>query len=274
MDEQPPPRYETTPSTWSNGFYATEPHQPTYRPPPPSAAPLDRGSLLDLGSPRRGRAAGESWQDDRADGRQRVVVAAAGLAALVLLAAGTIVSASLLHNDHNGATAPGSTSTRATPTVAPAASSRSPAQVAAGSIDVAITRSVAARRLIGPANTRTRACRATSADVKALNTAATTRSKLVTGLGGLDIHALSGGAAVVADLQKAWTYSARADLSYAAWARHHLSCSGHAATHGNTDWDRARHNDTLSSAAKARAVEHWNPLARRYHLAARVADAI
>jgi hypothetical protein len=273
-----PPHDQSASSSWSNGFYATEPHQPTYRPasPPNPAVEYDRGSLLDLGPPRPTQ--GGSADDDGADARPRALVAAAGLAVLVLLAAGTILAASLLHDDHHGASAAGSSASstaRAATSVSPApAGVRSPAQVVASSIDTAITRSVAARKLIGPANNRTGACRATTADVRALTSAAATRSNLVTGLAGLNAQALVGGAAVVADLRQAWTYSARADRAYAAWAGHHLSCSGHAATHGNADWDRAHHDDTLSSAAKARAVKHWNPLARRYHLAARAAGSI
>jgi hypothetical protein len=282
------------------GLYATEPHQPTYRPPQPPVE-VDRGSLLDLRPPRprtRRGAAGRSdaqYDDAQYDGAvydgalyddaddadgpggwPRAVVAAAGLAVLVLLAAATILAAFLLHDGrHHATAATGSTSaTAAQPTSPSPALPRSAARVAASWIDTAMTRSVAARKLIGPANTRTRACRATSADVTALNTAATTRAELVTGLRGLNVRALTGGAAVVADLRQAWTYSARADAAYATWARHHLSCSGHAATRGNNDWDRAHHNDALSSAAKARAVKHWNPLARRYHLAARAAGAI
>jgi hypothetical protein len=277
------------------GFYATEPHQPTYRPPQPPVE-VDRGSLLDLQPPRprarRGAADGNDAQyagavyddavyddavydDDGPGGWPRAVMAGAGLAVLVLLAAGTVLAASLLHDGRHHTTATRSTSATAARATSPSAAlPRSAARVAASWIDTALTRSVAARKLIGPANTRTRACRATSADVTALNTAATTRAELVTGLRGLNVRTLAGGAAVVADLRQAWTYSARADAAYATWARHHLSCSGHAATKGNTDWDRAHHNDALSSAAKARAVKHWNPLALRYHLAARAAGAI
>ncbi len=243
------------------GFYATEPHQPTYRP-PPAATQADQVSLLDL--PASHWRADGSGEDD-AGARPHAMLAVAVLAVLVLLAAGTILAASLLHEDRPDG--PGRTSLSGTAAV-------SPAQAAAVSIDTAIARSVVARKLTGAANARTQACRATASDVTALKSAAATRTQLATGLSDVDVRALAGGAAVVADLRQAWTYSARADMAYAAWTRHHLSCSGHAATNGNADWDRAHYNDTLSRVAKARAVRHWNPLARQYHLAARAAGAI
>ena len=223
-------------------------------------------------------------------------MAAAGLAALVLLAAGTVLAVSFLHRGHHGAaaaSAPRSTPalpvqfgpTTPTPTTLPTtassttastttASAGQPGQAAASTIDADIARSVAARTLIGPANAHTGACRATAADVAALDRAAGTRTDLVAALGRLDVHALPNGATVVSDLRTAWTFSARADLAYAAWARHHLACTGHAPTVGDADWERAHHNDLQSTAAKVVAVQDWNAVARRYHLSARAADKI
>ena len=133
---------------------------------------------------------------------------------------------------------------------------------------------MSARKLIGPANNRIAGCRASATDLRALQRAATIRSGLVTALGRLDIHALAGGAAAVARLRTAWTYSARADSAYAAWGAHHLGCTGHAKTAGDADWVRAQHNDALATATKTAAVTLWNPIARRYHLPTRTAGTI
>jgi hypothetical protein len=240
------------------GFYATEPHQPTYQTRLPTQDQSDGyGSLLDLRPPPL--ADGGRGRND-VEHRPRAV---AGLTALVLLAAGAVLAATSLHHDTvatTGASADPTAVRSAGPTRVVA---RSPGQIAASAIDAAMTRSEVARKLSGPAYARTRACRASTADVSALTSGATTRTGLVTGLGRVDVRALPGGAAVVAELGQAFTYSARADLAYAAWARNHLSCTGHATTSGSTDWERAHRDDAQAKAARARAVALWNPLARR-----------
>ena len=242
---------------------------------------IDDAGLLDL------RAA----PADRAP-RSRIVTAMLGLALLVLLAGTAILTVVVVTTHHHpkaaSTPAPSSTSPPTTgrtaartptkkpsPTPTKARSKPVPAgQVAARTISSDIAASVAARRLVGPATDNIRGCRATAVDVRQLNRAATTRSGLVTALGRLDVRGLPGGAAVVARLRAAWTYSARADHSYAAWGLHHLGCAASARTTGDPDWDRANQNDDLATAAKTKAAKLWNPIARRYHLPTRTAGTI
>ena len=217
--------------------------------------------------------------------QSRTVTAVIGLIVLVLLAGGTILVVSRLSTHHTSPTAastsaagsarPAATAPRAT--AAPSAARPRPApagRLAATTVSTDIATSVSARKLIGPANTHIADCRASAADVAALDRAATIRTGLVTDLGRLDVHALAGGTAVVSRLRTAWTYSARADSAYAAWGRHHLGCHGHAKTAGDRDWTRAQHNDALSTATKKDAVTLWNPIARRYHLPTRTSGTI
>ena len=219
--------------------------------------------------------------------QSRTVTAVIGLIVLVLLAGGTILVVSRLSTHHTSPTAastshpssaPFATTRSGSPTSTtpsrPTAQPTPAGQVAAATVSNDLATSVAARKLIGPANNHIADCRATAADVSALDRAATIRTGLVTDLGRLDVRGLAGGTAVVARLRAAWTYSARADSAYAAWGRHHLGCTGHAKTTGDADWTRAQHNDALSTANKKDAVTLWNPIARRYHLPTRTSGTI
>ncbi|WP_051940820.1 hypothetical protein [Phaeacidiphilus oryzae] len=109
---------------------------------------------------------------------------------------------------------------------------------------------------------------------EALGTAYQGRRRLIGRLEALDVSALPGGRASIADLQSAWQQSAGADQAFQAWARSAATTCSPNDTPQTGDFRTANQDSDNATAAKRRFVLSWNQIAAQYGLPSRTWDAI
>ena len=109
------------------------------------------------------------------------------------------------------------------------------------------------------------ACRGIGQAVRTFQTAAASRSRLAADARTLDVGTLAGAKGLLAELDRAWTISAKADRAFAAWGR-----SMHKTKKGcQSDRSALRRAGDLSTAShgpKQAAARAWRPIARKYGL--------
>ncbi|MFD8996028.1 hypothetical protein [Streptomyces abikoensis] len=153
-------------------------------------------------------------------------------------------------------------------TPSPSAKTDDPAAAQAKALDALLKDSNNSRDAVIRSVDATRNCKDLDKSAADLTAAAGERNALVTRLGQTPTDKLSNSAALTAQLTKAWQSSASADSHYAAWARQAKGKKGcvkdHALpTRDSADGDRASADAT---AAKKKAADLWNPIARQYGL--------
>ncbi|MDT0450716.1 hypothetical protein [Streptomyces hesseae] len=153
-------------------------------------------------------------------------------------------------------------------TPSPSAKTDDPAAAQAKALDALLKDSNNSRDAVIKAVDSTRSCKDLDKSAADLTAAAGDRNALVGRLGQTPTDKLSNSAALTAQLTKAWQSSASADSHYAAWARQAKDKKGcvkdHARpTRDSVDGDRASADAT---AAKKKAADLWNPIARQYGL--------
>ncbi|MDK1472560.1 hypothetical protein QNO07_03805 [Streptomyces sp. 549] len=113
-----------------------------------------------------------------------------------------------------------------------------------------------------------RKCENLGTAAKDLRDAADQRNDLVTRLGELDIAQLPDHRKLAAELTKAWKASAAADDHYADWAEQVDSPKGCRGGQARSTKAQARGNRASgeATAAKQKAADLWNPVARKYDL--------
>ncbi|MEV5506369.1 hypothetical protein [Streptomyces orinoci] len=143
-----------------------------------------------------------------------------------------------------------------------------PAQAQAQALDALLKDSGNSRDSVIKAVDATRSCKDLGKSAGDLRTAAGQRNDLVSRLQKTAIDKLPNNDQLAAQLTKAWQSSAAADNSYASWADHaggkHGCVKGHARpTKDAAAGDRASGEAT---AAKKKAADLWNPIAKKYGL--------
>ena len=158
----------------------------------------------------------------------------------------------------DGATGPSGT---ASPSVSPAALAQ------ARALHDLLTHSAADKKAIAVAASQLQGCRHLPRAIRAFQSAAASRQRLVTKAAGLQIGLLPGGGEAVASLSQALRAAADADDAYVAWgqARHRVgsSCRG-----GKALRAQAVQLSAASHAPKQAAADAWNVIAAQTGLPA------
>lgn len=217
--------------------------------PPPTAVPPGSPGPWPAGRP-----------SDRGSLRSRSVVVATGVAALVGAAAAAVVVTAL----HHGTTA------RTRPPVsrarAPVPTSPSSAELtAARSLDNLLVQNEQNRTSVQGATEQILSCGDVGAAVGQLRQRASFRAGLLRELADLDVSALPGSAALVADLRSAWQASITSDDAYAQWGADETpACTPNDVA--DAHFRAAQASDAAATAAKRAFVARWDAAAPVYGL--------
>ncbi len=194
--------------------------------------------------------------------------AAAGLGAGALLSGGGDDKKSDQQNTAVSSTAPDSGQSADGGKQEPAPKADDPALAQAKALDALLKDSNNSRDAVIKAVDSTRNCRDLDKSGNDLRDAAKQRDGLVTRLQQTPIDKLPDSAELSAQLTKAWQSSSSADSHYAAWAGQAGGKGGCVKgrpkpTGDSTAGDKASDDAT---AAKKKAADLWNPIAKKYHL--------
>ncbi|MCF2529478.1 hypothetical protein [Yinghuangia soli] len=211
---------------------------------------------------------------------RNVMVIGAVVAAVVLVVAALFASGALGGDDDKAKNAGGSGSPSGSPSGA--ASSAPPAQPAKTQVqqmDELLQVSAGSRAKVSQAVSEIQKCGdAITTAVQTLNDAAAQRDEQVANLDRLKVDQIDRGTELVDWLRKAWTASAAADRSLAAWGQE--NADGECA---EEDGKKAKSTDDKRAAdrasgdatrAKNEAVKIWNPVAGQAGLKSRTANDI
>ncbi|MEU5051261.1 hypothetical protein [Streptomyces sp. NPDC021096] len=159
----------------------------------------------------------------------------------------------------------------ATPSAAPSSAppkSADPAEAQAKALDALLKDSNNSRDSVIKAVDSTRQCKDLGKSASDLTAAAGQRNSLVTRLGQTPTDKLPNSSELTAQLTKAWQSSASADSHYAAWARQVDSKKGCVKGHARPSSDSVAGDraSNEATAAKKKAAELWNPIAKKYGL--------
>ncbi|MFI6587582.1 hypothetical protein [Embleya sp. NPDC050493] len=254
----------------SAGYAAPQPYTPHYAPPT---------------GPPHGPGPG-NHADPGPAGRSRTPLIAAGVGALVVVAAIGVFASGAFGDDEKsdtadkgaaaattGAPAKPGASAGATPgTTAPPAKADDGAAEQATAVDRLLQDGAGSRQTVSRAVQQIQKCEDPAAGAQSLTEAARQRDQQIAGLGKLTTDKLSGGTELVAGLRDAWAASAESDRELAAWGTEmaHGGCKGHHAE--NTDHKRAADRASgRATTAKNKVVGLWNPIATTYNLKKRTA---
>ncbi|MEY9969334.1 hypothetical protein ABIA33_007422 [Streptacidiphilus sp. MAP12-16] len=154
----------------------------------------------------------------------------------------------------------------------------SSAQAQAAAVDQLLGQAANSRQQVENAVTAVEQCAdspSVSSAQSVLIRAALDRQSLVAELGSLNVSQLQGGAPAMLTLSRAWSESAAADSAYARWAGAMADgrCTAGSSPH-TADWDEGLAESGKASADKNAFVVAWDPIAVRYNLPTRSADAI
>ncbi|MEU5426556.1 hypothetical protein AB0H73_13240 [Streptomyces olivoreticuli] len=192
--------------------------------------------------------------------------AAAGLGAGALLSGGGDDKKSDQQNTASSSPAPEQSADGGKQEPAPKADD--PALAQAKALDALLKDSNNSRDAVIKAVDSTRSCKDLDKSASDLRDAAKQRDGLVTRLQQTSVDKLPDSAELSAQLTKAWQSSSAADSHYAAWAGQAGGKGGCVKgrpkpTGDSTAGDKASDDAT---AAKKKAADLWNPIARKYHL--------
>ncbi|WP_406297151.1 hypothetical protein OG948_15685 [Embleya sp. NBC_00888] len=247
------------------GYAAQQPYSPQYAPP---------------GTPPHGP--GPGGHGGSGSGRPRTPLIAAGVGALVVVAAIGVFASGAFGNDDKSDNADkgAATGSSAKPdpsgsgapgaTAPPAKADEAGAQASA--VDRLLQAGAGSRQVVSQAVQRIQKCDDPAAGVQSLNEAAQQRDQQLAGLAKLSTDKLTGGAQLVAGLRDAWTASAESDRELAAWGTEMTQggCKGKHAE--NTDHKRAADRaGGRATTAKNKVVGLWNPIATEHNLKQRTA---
>jgi hypothetical protein len=153
------------------------------------------------------------------------------------------------------------------------------AKAQATALDDLLSRSADMRQPVGNEVAKVQSCpgaAVTRHSAQVFDQDARQHDQLLAALAGLDLSQLDGGPAAADLLRDSWQLSARADRSYAAWARTLIAegCGQPGAAPRTPDLVQA---DAVSARSKRSALDfavRWEPIADRYGLAPRTGDRI
>lgn len=251
------------------GYPAPQPHTPQYAPP---------------AGPPRGPAPGD-YRDG--GGRNRTPLIAAGVGALVVIAAiGVFASGAFGENDKNDKNdnadkSGASTSAPPTPSGSAAPKSAEPPAKAddsagqASAVDRLLQISAGSRQTVSQAVQKIQRCDDPAGGAQSLGEAARQRDEQIAGLDKLKTDKLARGPELVSGLRTAWTASAESDRELAAWGTEMAQggCADHKAE--NTEHKRAADRASgRATSAKSQVVAIWNPIAADNNLKKRGAGEI
>ncbi|MGC0423639.1 hypothetical protein [Embleya sp. AB8] len=261
-----PPAHSAQPAA-TGGYPAPQPYaqQPSYGQsyappagsPPPAAGP---GGYADPGP---------------GSGRSRTPLIAAGVGALVVVAAIGVFASGAFGNDDksdpaankgaaasNSSTKPDPAGGAAPQTAAPPPAKADDTAAQASAVDQLLQSGAGSRQAVSQAVQQIQKCEDPAAGAQALAAAAQQRDQQIAGLGKLTTDKLPSGADLVAGLREAWTASAESDRELAAWGTEMASggCRDHRADY--TDHKRAADRaGGRATTAKNKVVGLWNPIA-------------
>ncbi|MFI1383297.1 hypothetical protein [Embleya sp. NPDC020886] len=266
--------------------YSTQPAPPGHSAPPPAgyAAPQPYSPhYAPPTGPPHGPGPGDH-ADPGPAGRPRTPLIAAGVGALVVVAAiGVFASGAFGDDDKSDSADKGAATTAsATPqdsgAAAPPKTSAPPAKTDDGSaaqataVDRLLQDGAGSRQTVSRAVQQIQKCEDPAAGAQALTEAAKQRDQQIAGLAKLSTDKLGGGAELVAGLRDAWSASAESDRELAAWGDEmaHGGCRDHRAEY--TDHKRAADRaGGRATTAKNKVVGLWNPIASANNLKKRSA---
>ncbi|MFI1796821.1 hypothetical protein ACH427_05600 [Streptomyces sp. NPDC020379] len=193
--------------------------------------------------------------------------AAAGLGAGALLSGGGD-DKSDQQNAASSSSAPGSSPAADDGKKDPEAKADDPALAQAKALDALLKDSNNSRDAVIRAVDATRGCKDLDKSGSDLRDAAKQRDGLVTRLQQTSIDKLPDNAELSAQLTKAWQSSSAADSHYAAWAGQAAGKGGCVKGHAKPTGDSAAGDKASgdATAAKKKAADLWNPIAKKYHL--------
>lgn len=253
------------PAEFDGLFRASEPTRQL--PPVPARSAPPAGPPL---PPVPGPAAGPGPKPKRS--RTKVLIGA-GVAgcAVAGLAVGALLSGG--GGDKGGQPGSPQAAVNAEPGSTPSASASAkkpadPAEGQAKALDALLKDSGNSRDTVIKAVDSTRSCKDLGRSAGDLRTAANDRNALVTRLGKTAVDKLPGHDELSAQLTKAWQSSAAADGHYASWAdqagrKHGCAKDRARPTRDSSAGDKASGDAT---AAKKKAADLWNPIAKKYGL--------
>lgn len=257
---QPAPPSGGYPAAQSAGYATPQPAAPPYG--PRTVPPVEHG----------GPGAG----------RNRTPLIAAGVGALVVVAAIGVFASGAFGEDDKGDKADKGAAATAGPkpetsgsagpgtSAPPAKANESAAQASA--VDRLLQSGAGSRQVVSQAVQKIQKCDDPAAGAQSLNEAARQRDEQLAGLDKLATDKLTRGADLVAGLREAWTASAESDRELAAWGTEMArgGCKDHKAEY--TDHKRAADRaGGRATTAKNKVVGLWNPIAADNNLGKRSA---
>ncbi|MYS80303.1 hypothetical protein [Embleya scabrispora] len=259
-----PPGHSTPPPA---GYAAPQPYAPHYA--PPTGPPHGPGPDDHAGSGPTGRS--------------RTPLIAAGVGALVVVAAiGAFAGGAFGDDDKSDTAGKGAATTApvkpdasgaATPgTTAPPAKADNGATAQASAVDRLLQDGAGSRQAVSRAVQQIQKCEDPAAGAQSLTEAARQRDQQIAGLAKLSTDKLGSGAELVAGLREAWAASAESDRELAAWGTEmaHGGCKDHRAEY--TEHKRAADRaGGRATTAKNKVVGLWNPIASDNNLKKRSA---
>ncbi len=229
------------------------------------------GEILEPSYGERGRAPGHSGAGPpRPPGGRRRTILVAVLVAVVLLAAAGGVAAWLAGRHTTGhSTLPPPTGSRSAgrstaPATSSAASGTEQAELAG--VTAQIQQSVAARHAVVAATGAVGACTMSPATgIGQMDQAIGQRQAVERRLGSLQVGAIPGGQAMIADFQQVLKHSIMADQGFVGWMRD-IQNAGKCPVPTRTDapYQAALRQSALAVAAKKTFLKLWNPLAGQF----------
>ncbi|GCD98920.1 hypothetical protein [Embleya hyalina] len=255
---QPAPPSGGYPAAQSAGYAAPQPAAPQYG--PHTVPPVDHGG----------------------PGRGRTPLIAAGVGALVVVAAIGVFASGAFGDDDKSDKADKGAAATAGPkpetsgsgapgtSTPPAKANEGAAQASA--VDRLLQSGAGSRQVVSQAVQKIQKCDDPAAGAQSLNEAARQRDQQLAGLDKLTTDKLTRGADLVAGLREAWTASAESDRELAAWGNEmaHGGCKDHKAEY--TDHKRAADRaGGRATTAKNKVVGLWNPIAADNNLGKRSA---
>jgi hypothetical protein len=148
-----------------------------------------------------------------------------------------------------------------TPTSAPAAGVDPAAKAQADAVYALIAPSKGLTSQAGSAISDVAACRNVAAAQQTFTDVATHRQTQADQVKGLPVDKIPGGTQLIADLNKAWQYSADSERELAAWATDNAGCTGKPGT--NDKRSQADADATKAGTAKGVVVSEWNAMAAK-----------
>jgi hypothetical protein len=203
----------------------------------------------------------------RRGGRKKPSPALLALAGVVVLAVIGVTAGAIL----SGGGGSPSTGASASPSTGAAGGAADAAETQARQLDALLSTSSSSRNAVVNAVASINSCQNLATSASRLRSAARQRDELVEKLSKMSLNALPHGAELLNELTDAWTSSSAADKYYAAWAGQAEQRKGCKGGHAQKTLETSRGDLASGEAtlAKQKAVQLWNPIARKYGLTQR-----